>query len=627
MKYDTIIIGAGLSGLSAASLLAKGGLRVAVMEQASKPGGACGIFKRKDAVFDQGAAMLYGFGQRGFNAHRFLFNCLEESFQALRHELLYTVHYRDRTIRFPADVNAFIEELSAAFPRQKNNIRRFYKDMLRLYTHVIVQTPSYTTPDETNLKEAMKSVMKHPVSYMKFLYYLNISAGKLLRSYFTDPDILHFFDKLTSTYCYTTADETPAVLASVMFIDNHEGGSYYPAGSTLFLPGKLEKVIEENGGDMYYDTHVKELVFSAEKPCGVLTDAGDVFHADELIYSGTVWNLYDGIIPSLYLTQSQKNWASIQFPTYSSLVFYGLTDSSVIPPGTCPIEMLSSGEKETDESEVTVYIMSLDDHTLCPEDCHVIVAIGPSFRHWEGKTSGIYEMMKQEELDRFVKLLEKRFPGFEKGLLYAEMATPQTIERYTLKNHGAAAGPKQMLGQHMLMRQSIRTKWNSLFCCGESTTMGTGTPTVTTSGIAAANAILKKRGLKAFIWDPKRPEYVEILKPPVEHGWQYDYYPDDEADLMIMAGKCMYCLNPSCCSRHILDIPAIMRRITCGNFHGALKTLHRQEPGLMTQMQENADLSFLSGCEERCIRKTLYDDPVKLSQIIVSLFSWKTEDL
>ena len=36
------------------------------------------------------------------------------------------------------------------------------------------------------------------------------------------------------------------MLAAIMFVDNHEGGSYYPAGSTLFLPGKLEKVIEEN---------------------------------------------------------------------------------------------------------------------------------------------------------------------------------------------------------------------------------------------------------------------------------------------------------------------------------------------------------------------------------------------
>ena len=79
---------------------------------------------------------------------------------------------------------------------------------------------------------------------------MNQSAKELLLKYFTDPDIFHFFDKMTSTNCYATAEEAPAVLAAVMFVDNHVGGSWYTAGSTLFFPGKPEKVIEENGGDM-----------------------------------------------------------------------------------------------------------------------------------------------------------------------------------------------------------------------------------------------------------------------------------------------------------------------------------------------------------------------------------------
>ena len=44
--YDAIIIGGGLSGLTAASLLAKKGLHVAVVEKSDQPGGSCGIFRR-----------------------------------------------------------------------------------------------------------------------------------------------------------------------------------------------------------------------------------------------------------------------------------------------------------------------------------------------------------------------------------------------------------------------------------------------------------------------------------------------------------------------------------------------------------------------------------------------------
>ena len=50
-----------------------------------------------------------------------------------------------------------------------------------------------------------------------------------------------------------------------MFVDNHVGGSYYPAGSTIFLPGKLEKVIEENDGLMLLEKEVTQILFQDKK--------------------------------------------------------------------------------------------------------------------------------------------------------------------------------------------------------------------------------------------------------------------------------------------------------------------------------------------------------------------------
>ena len=600
MGYDVIVIGAGLSGLSAAALLAKRGLKVTVIEQASTPGGACGIFKRAGAIFDKGVAMLYGFGEKGFNAHRFLFNCLEEPFEVVKHDLLYVVHYRGKKIRFWPDVDRFIEELSGVFPNQKENIEKFYTDMKKMYNHVISETPSYTTPDETNPKESLNGILKHPLSYLKFLSYLNMSTEKLLRNYFTDPEIISFFNKLTSTYCYATVKEAPAILAAVMFIDNHEGGSYYPAGSTLFLPGKLEKVIEEHNGEMRYDSKVEKLLFDQEKPIGVLLESGEKIYGNQIIYSGTVWNLYEKLLPSELVKKEELEWERAQVPTYPSVVLYALVDSAVIPDDTEPIEMLAASSQKIDESEVTVYILSIDDHTLCQENQHTVVAVGPSFLEWDYEHPEVYEMQKQDEMQRMIECLNKRFPSFEKGILYCELATPKTIERYTLKNGGAAAGPKQMLGQHMLMRQKIRTRWENLFCCGESTVMGTGTPTVTTSGIAAANAILKKQGQKTYSWKADMENYVHVLKSPIEENWMKDFYISKEIEMMKMAGKCMYCESPSCCNRKMLDIPGIMRRVSCGNFAGGKHVMVKAIREGRVPMSDR----FLALCEKHCVQNT-----------------------
>ena len=70
--YDVIVIGAGLGGLTAASLLAKRGLTVLMIDQQNKPGGSCTSFKREDVVYDVGTAMIYGFGEKGFRPFGFL---------------------------------------------------------------------------------------------------------------------------------------------------------------------------------------------------------------------------------------------------------------------------------------------------------------------------------------------------------------------------------------------------------------------------------------------------------------------------------------------------------------------------------------------------------------------------
>ncbi len=142
-----------------------------------------------------------------------------------------------------------------------------------------------------------------------------------------------------------------------MFVDNHTGGSYYPAGSTLFVPGKLEKVIEENGGDMLLEREAVSILFENGKPSGVRLDDGSTLRAANVIYSGTVWNLYGKLIDPFHTTAKRRSWAEKQVPTYPSVVLYAVVNKDVIPEDTSPIEMLVGNPDKLDESEVTAYIL------------------------------------------------------------------------------------------------------------------------------------------------------------------------------------------------------------------------------------------------------------------------------
>ncbi|MGL4739025.1 MAG: FAD-dependent oxidoreductase [Cellulosilyticaceae bacterium] len=614
-ERDVIVIGAGLSGLTCAALLAKKGLKVTVIEAGFKPGGSCGIFKRKGMTFEQGAAMLYGFSAEGFNPHYYVFNVLQEPIDMIKHESLYAVNFGQERVVFYKSIDRFMQELSRVFPSEEKGIEAFYKDMGHLYQKVIAETPLFVSPDVVSKEQGLKQFLNHPWSYIKFLSYLNKSAKALLQKYFKNEEIFQFFDKMTSTYCYATVEEAPAVLGAVMFVDNHVGGSYYPAGSTLHLIGKLEKVIEQHQGEMIYNKRASRILTQDGRCAGVELMDGSCLKSEQVVYGGNIWALYESLLKDA-CSEKTKLWAKHLEPTYPSVVLFAIVDQEVIPQDTLPIEMFIAEKEQIAESEITAYILSIDDHTLCPTDYHVVMTIGPSFRQWpnglqEGYKTDEYRIQKEKEEERLLAVLEKRFPGFREHIIYTELATPATLERYVLKYKGAVAGPKQKLGQHMLKRQHIATEIEGVFCCGEGTVMGTGTPAVTVSGIAAANLVLRKRGLKEYDNHDSKERYVSLITPPFDAHMQKISTNREEDLLAKLALKCQFCEKPYCqlaCPIHV-PIRDIQRRVAVGNFFGARQVMTCSKPCLTCTQHL---------CEQACIMNQT-GEPVAIHTILTGL--------
>lgn len=612
MKKEVIFIGAGISGLTGAALLAKKGFNVTIVDAQFKPGGSCGIFKREDVIFEQGAAMIYGFGDMGFNPHRFVFNALEEPIDILKHDYLYAIHFNGHKILFYEDIDKFVAQLGEVFPDEKDNFRRFYDDFSDLYLKVIANQPTFTTPDVVTKEQGLMQLKSAPKAYLKFLGYMNKNTEHILKKYFKSKEVFDFFNKLTSTYCYTNVQETPAILSAVMFVDNHFGGSYYPAGSTLNLIGKLEKVIEENNGEIIYNRKVEKILVKDDKVYGVKLDDGKIIKGERVVNSGNVWNLYNNLIDK-DLCKKEREWANSLVPTYPSLVLFALVKDDVIPKDTLPIEMLVGDTKKIDEGEVTLYILSKDDYTLCPRGYQTVIAIGPTFKDWINSSGDYhtekYYKQKKEEENRILNLLENRFPGFKKSVSHVELSTPATLQRLVMKEKGAVAGPKQQLGQHMLKRLKTKGDIEGLYNCGESTVMGTGTPAVTVSGISVANLILREYNMQEYEQKYIKGDYVTIVQKPYTGKDLKLSSNKTEDKIGKLAMKCQYCINPRCekvCKNNV-PIRDINRRLSVGNFYGARK--------LLNKFSQNTCINCENvSCEENCIRRK-FAEPVNIKEI------------
>jgi prolycopene isomerase len=618
-RYDVIVVGAGLGGMTAASLLANRGLSVLMVEQQNKPGGACTSFKREDHVFDVGAAMLYGFGEKGFRPFRFVLNELEEPIDVVAHKTLARMTFEGHEIVFWPDIDRFLEELYALFPQEKDGLKAFYNDLYKMYENIVLKNEVVSPPSEFSARQGLRRLLSGPIAMLTMPKLLSISVNDLMKKYFKSAEIVDFFDKLCSAYSYTTAEETPAVMAATMFIDNHVGGVYYPAGGAQMLPNTLEKAFERNGGQVLYQQMVDEILIRDGKAYGVRLQNGLEILGERVIANATVWNIYGKLVRSEHIPPERLEWVRSLIPTYPSMTLYMVLDRPGFPENVFPWEIYIENRKVIDSSDLTLYVNSLVDASLCPPDDLVVMAISPNLCSWPSPDepayrSETYEAQKQQEAEKMLEQIEMHIPGFRQRIRKLIIGTPSTIERYLLKNGGAVGGPKNQIGQEMLKRLHARSEWKNLYFCGDSTVMGTGAPATVVSGVGAANVILRELRLPEYDSRKHPRQYVHLVEQPYRRP---AYSPDDllsELNAYLAAADCQGCQEPACVSDcpASIDIPGFMRRMEVKNYEGAARLIRERNPfGEVCGLLCAADQL----CQRSCYRRDFTGKPVRIAEL------------
>jgi prolycopene isomerase len=618
-RYDGIVVGAGLGGLTVASLLAKRGLSILLIDQQNKPGGACTSFKREDHVFDAGAAMLYGFGEKGFRPFRFVLNELEEPIDVVAHATLARMTFEGQEVVFWPDIPRFLDELFRLFPEEKDGLQHFYADLYKMYENIVIKNEVISPPSEFSPRQGLRSLMSSPFTILRMQKLLSTSTMDLLKKYFHTPEIFNFFDKLCSAYSYTNAEETPAVMAATMFIDNHVGGVYFPAGGAQMLPNTMEKAFERYGGQTLYRQLVDEILIADGKAYGVRLQSGMEIRAERIIANATVWNIYTKLVRPQHITPGRLQWARALVPTYPSMTLYMVVDREAVPPGTYPWEIYIENRKVIDSSDLTLYINSLVDASLCPPGQLVVMAIAPNLCKWPRPDdpayhSVEYEEQKQAEAERMLTQIEQHLPSFRQHIRTLIIGTPTTIERFLLKNGGAVGGPKNQIGQEMLKRLHARSEWKNLYFCGDSTVMGTGAPATVVSGVGAANVVLRDLHLPEYDSHKFPCQFVHFVDLPYRRP---AYHLEDAITLQnahLAAAACQDCQAPECmqsCPAGI-DIPGFLRRMETQNHAGAARLIRTKNP-----FGETCGITCAADqlCQRNCTRREFAGAPVRIAEL------------
>jgi len=385
------------------------------------------------------------------------------------------------------------------------------------------------------------------------------------------------------------------------------------------LPNTIEKAFERCGGQALYRHRVDEILLHDGQAYGVRLENGVEIQAERVIANTTVWNIYGKLVRPEHIAPERLKWAQSLIPTFPSMTLYMVVDREGIPKDIFPWEIYIENRKVIDSSDLTLYINSLVDSTLCPPDHLVVMAIAPNMRTWPspddpGYRSEAYEAQKQEEASRMVDQIELHIPGFRAHLRSLIIGTPSTIERYLLKNGGAVGGPKNQIGQEMLKRLHARSEWKRLYFCGDSTVMGTGAPATLVSGIGAANVILRELHLPDYDSRKFPKQFVHFVDQPFRRP---AYSPLDAVtgeNAALAAAHCQGCQTPACvtgCPAGI-DIPGFLRRMEAGNFTGAGRLIREMNPfGEVCGLTCAADFT----CQRNCYRRDFTGKPVRIAEL------------
>jgi phytoene dehydrogenase-like protein len=526
-----IVVGAGMSGLTASAYLTKYGYDVTLIEQGDKVGGLVSSFPYKGFILDGGV--------RSTESNGVLFPMLKQlgiSDKITFDRSVVSLGFEDQMVEIgkKEDIENYRNLLKETFPTETEAIDFIFKDIYLFMDYMDI-IYGIDNPLFLDMKEDRDYLVKTILPWMfKFL----MTVGKIgkyktpvntyLSKYTSNKSLIdliaqHFFQ------------ETPAFFALsyfTIYLDYH-----YPRGGTGVIMETLESLIKDQGGRILLDTLVTSIdvddhyVYDQNNnsyPFGYLVWAADQkalyksINIDKITNSKLRKDLKkklefledkdggDSVLTAYYLVdQDPSEFKKIA----SGHIFYTpstkdlsdlkmLIDSAIHQPKTVVFEALKQ-YFETTTYEIS--IPAVRDASMAPKgQTALIVSTLMDYKLTKYILDlGWYDEFKQFTIDKMLSVLSSTlFKGLKNHVFDSFTSTPITINQRVKSTDGAITGwaftnkVNPSVDQIPKVSKSIRTPMAHILQTGQWAYSPAGLPTAMMTGKLAADRIRKKLKIK-----------------------------------------------------------------------------------------------------------------------------------
>ena len=431
-----IIIGAGISGLSAGIYGQKNGFETEIYEKNPSAGGLCVGWKRDNFPID--GCIHWMTGTKEGTEMRSMWDDLKgfKSEDIIYSDNFGSVEYQGTTVTFWCDLKRLEKELIKISPEDKK--------IIKSVVYMIYKIQNMPLPTDIPLS-AMSVWRKIRFALSMFPYLKMYSYTKK----FQREEYAEKFKSPILKYAFSHIVPGDGNLYSTLYAYGTValGNGGVLKGGSPALTNNLVKSYEEVGGTIHYNSPVERIIIEKHRATGIQLKNGEIKTADCIISACDVNHSYHLIEKKCFIKQYQKRFNNPDaYPTPSCVYISVRIDHEEWKKlGISPVYQFETpaymvGKREFNSVPIRVY--SYDESFVVNGDVLGTILLHQSnvdYNYWDAlyKNRKYYEEEKQRIANAVVTRIIDKFPTLEGKIKIIDVCTPKTYNRYTNAYCGA----------------------------------------------------------------------------------------------------------------------------------------------------------------------------------------------